>query len=298
MTTPADLMSLADRLAGFTESPADSSIVHDTAKPITKLMASINATTGDLMLAKQMGCDAFLLHHPLAGDSRRRFHRVLERMIELMADHGVPDDAARAATHRLRTRLRFHDHASDWDHLASAARHIGIALLNIHLAADEIGRQEMERAIEDLPEDATAEQAVAALRTIPELAAPTNEIIHVPEGPTGRAGRIAVMHAGGTNAGADGAEALFDTTAGDQRGPVRTVVYIHLSGDDARRIEDRAHNNQPGTVIVTGHLASDAIGMNILIERIEKDLGAEVIRHGGLQPFPRQTAPATGNNAP
>jgi putative NIF3 family GTP cyclohydrolase 1 type 2 len=295
MARPDELMALANRLAGFDETPADSAIVHDSGEPITKALASINATTGDLLLAKQLGCDAFLLHHPLAGPSRRNFHRVLDRMIELLTEHGVPDRAARDATASLRTRLRFHDHAADWDHLASAARLLNITLLNIHLAADELGRREMERAVAQAPPEATVEQVVHALQTIPELAAPSNEVLHVPAGPSGRAGRVAVMHAGGTNAGADGAEALFDTTAADERGPVRTVVYIHLSGEDAKRIEQRAQQSAPGTVIVTGHLASDAIGMNILIQNATRELGLEIIEHGGLTPFPRRT---TDGNQP
>lgn len=287
MPTPHDLMALANELAGFAETPADSSIVHDTGAPVAKAMASINATTGDLLLAKQLGCDTFLLHHPLAGDSRKNFHHVLERMIELLIRHGVPDDTARNATRKLRTRLLYHDHASDWDHLASAARHIGINLLNIHLAADELGRQEMVDALQGLHPDATVEDATDALRAIPELNAPDNEILHVPEGPSGRAGRIAVMHAGGTNGGADAAEALFNTTSNHPDGPVRTVVYIHLSGEDARRIAERANDNSPGTIIITGHLASDAIGMNILMSEATKRLGIEFIHHGGLTPFPR-----------
>ncbi len=285
MPTPPDLLALADRLANFDETPADSSVAFDTGRPLNKVMASINATTGDLALAKSLGCDGFVLHHPLAGSSRREFHRVLERMIELLVMHGVPEKSARQATRSLRRRLRYNDHASDWDHLASAARHLDISLFNVHLAADELGRRVMAEGVRDLDDEATVEDVIDALREVPELAAPDNEILHVPEGPSGRAGRIAIMHAGGTNGGAEVAEALFDTTLNHTDGPVRTVVYIHLSGDDARKLEERAARGEPGTVVVTGHLASDAIGMNILIDAVEKELGIEILRHGGLTPF-------------
>jgi len=283
--TAGGLLAFANELAGFGETPADSCVVYDSGRPMTKLLSSINATTGDLLLAKQLGCDGYLLHHPLAGSARREFHRVLERMIDMLIEHGVPAEAARAATRPLRRRARYNDHASDWDHLASAAALLDLTLVNVHLAADELGRLAMLRALEGLDDEATVEQAISALRKLAELSSPLNEVLHVPEGPTGSAGRIAVMHAGGTNGGADAAEALFDCTAGHSRGPVRTVVYIHLSGESVQRLERRASEGKPGTVVVTGHLASDAIGMNELIAGLTQRFGVEIVKHGGLKAF-------------
>lgn len=243
-------------------------------------MSSINATTGDLMLARELGCDTYLLHHPLAGSARRDFHHVLDRMIELMVLNGAPEDRAAEAQAALRRRLRFHDHASDWDHLASAAVHIGISLVNVHLPADELGRLVMVHALRDLTPHSTLEDARKALQRIPELAHPANEILLVPDDPSRPAGRVAAMHAGGTNGGAPVAECLLDHA----RPAVDTVLYIHIAGEDAAKIEARAAQSKSGSVIVTGHFASDAIGMNILIAALESE-GLTVIRHGGLLPF-------------
>lgn len=288
--TADGLLAFGVELSGMAERPGDSCVVHDAKRPIRKMLASINATTGDLLLAKQMGCDAYLLHHPLTGAARRNFHRVLERMIDMLIEHGVHGDAARAATRLLRRRARYADHAADWDHLASTARLLDMTLVNVHLPADELGRQEMVAALSVL--DATVEQAIGALREIPELASPLNEVLHVPEGPTGTTGRIAVMHAGGTNGGADVAEALFDCTANHSAGPVRTVIYIHLSGDSVQRLEARAAEGKPGTVVVTGHLASDAIGMNMFMSALRERFGVEIIPHGGLSAFANDAARA------
>lgn len=285
MPTPAELLRFASDLAGFDFIPADSCVLHDTGQPVRRCMASVNATTGDLMLARQLGCDSYLLHHPLAGSARRDFHKVLDRMVELMEMQGVSGESARDATAELRQRCLFADHAADWDQLVSAAQLIGINLFNIHLAADELGRLEMVRALEPVGPEANLEDAAEALRTIPELAHPHNEILHVPEGPSGRCGRIAVMHAGGTNGGASVAEALFDGTRDHADGPIGTVLYIHLSGADAAKLEQRSAEGKPGSVIVAGHFASDAIGLNILLREIADRHGIDFVRHGGLSAF-------------
>ncbi len=272
-----DVLALADELAGFGRTPADSCVAHDASEPVKKALATINCDTGDLLLAKQLGCDTVIVHHPLAGSARREFHRVLQRMVELMVEHHVSGERAINATERLRERCRFNDHASDWDHLVSGARLLGLNLMNAHLAPDEIGRQVMVKALEGLGEHEPVSAVAERLRQIPELAHEFNDFIEVPDDPMRQCGRIAVMHAGGTNGGADVAQALFEAGIG-------TVIYIHLSGDDAIRLRERAEAGGLGGVLVTGHFATDAIGMNAYLDAVEKK-GVEVVRHGGLGTF-------------
>lgn len=274
---PTDMLALADERAGFGRTPADSCVAHDAGVPVKKALATINCETGDLLLARELGCDTVLVHHPLAGSARRGFHRVLSRMVELMTEHHVSGERAINATERLRNRARFSDQASDWDHLVSGAKLLGLNLLNAHLAPDEIGRQIMVEAVKGLGEHEPLSAVAKALRTIPELAHEANEFIDVPDDPMRRCGRLAIMHGGGTNGGADVAEALFEAGVG-------TVVYIHLSGEDAMRLRKRAEAGGLGGVLITGHLASDAIGMNAYLGALE-ERGIEIVRHGGLGTF-------------
>ncbi|MGP1347416.1 MAG: hypothetical protein ACTS3F_12225 [Phycisphaerales bacterium] len=288
-----ELLIAATRWAGFDHPPADSCVVHDTGKPITRALASINATTGDLLLAKQLGCDGYLLHHPLAGAARRNFHKVLDtRMVELITAAGVSESDAREAVRPLRDRCFFNDHLSDWDHLAAAAAHIGISLVNVHLPADEVGRIAMVDALRaaripladapDSPDDhtaATIADALLALAAIPELAVPENQVVAIPDDPSWPVGRIAVMHAGGTNGGLPVAKALIE------QGEADTVLYIHSNAETADAVRALALQRGRGGLIVTGHLAADAIGMNRLIEMLRADHHLDIIPHGGLSVF-------------
>jgi hypothetical protein len=63
------------------------------------------------------------------------------------------------------------------------------------------------------------------------------------------------------------------------------VLYIHLAGPDAKQLEDRAAEGKPGSVIVSGHFASDAIGLNMLLRAATDTHGIEFVRHGGLSAF-------------
>ena len=116
----------------------------------------------------------------------------------------------------------------------------------------------------------TVQDVIDGLLTLPELANADTRI-EVPVGnPDNPLGRIAVVHGAGTNGGARVARAYFDNGVG-------TVLYIHCAGDQVAQL--REHGN--GNLIVTGHIASDLIGINRYVAAIEAR-GVEVIRMSGL----------------
>lgn len=272
--TPSDLLTWASTQAGFTSVPADSCVAFAPDRPVTRIASAINATTGDLLLARQLGCDAFLLHHPLAGSASREFYKVLDRMVELLLQHGVDHQAAANAVQPLRTRIRFRDHASDWSSLQAAAELLDLPLFNIHLPADEFGRRAMVDAVSRLTPSDTLADLEKALQALPELTHPANEFIRLTGDPDRPIGRVAVMHAGGTNGGASVANALFDAGIG-------TVVYIHIAGEETPKLVDENR----GHLLITGHFASDALGINLLMRRAAEHFGVQFVPMGGLLPF-------------
>jgi putative NIF3 family GTP cyclohydrolase 1 type 2 len=253
--------------------PGDSA-VYVEGDGITKLMFGIDIGTAELLLARDLGCDAVIAHHPAGGTATRDFPRVLERQVELMVEHGVPEAAARRAADPMRNRALMSAHANNHDHVPSVARLLHMPFLNVHLPLDELGRRMMVAAINDhvatLNHDLLAQDAIDALLTLVEFQSARTEII-VPVGGADRPlGKLAVVHGAGTNGGADIATAYY--THG-----VDTVIYIHCAGDEVAKLRQRS----TGNLIVSGHIASDLVGINPYVEQIEAR-GVEVIRMSGL----------------
>jgi hypothetical protein len=93
--------------------------------------------------------------------------------------------------------------------------------------------------------------------------------------PRNRIGRTVVSHGAGTNGGYPVAKAYFDHG-------VDTVIYIHCSAGDSKRLrEEFAQSGK--NLIVTGHIASDSLGINPFIKELEKR-GMEVERFSGVIP--------------
>jgi len=58
---------------------------------------------------------------------------------------------------------------------------------------------------------------------------------------------------------------------------VRTVLYIHIAPEEAERLRREGGGN----LIVTGHIASDLVGINRYVQALE-ERGVEVVRMSGL----------------
>jgi hypothetical protein len=114
------------------------------------------------------------------------------------------------------------------------------------------------------------QDAIDALMTLPEFQrAPTR--IMAPVGALDNPlGRLAVVHGAGTNGGARIASAYFEAGVG-------TVLYIHCSGAEVAQLQEA----NGGNLIVSGHIASDLVGINPYVRAIE-ERGVEVVRISGL----------------
>jgi len=263
-----DIMQWSLDLAGLTEVPADSAIYvpgHD----IRRVLFGIDVGTADLLLARQLGVDLVIAHHP--ADALQNFPRIFERHVALMQSEGIPEEEARAAIQELTERWRDRLHSANYDHVVSVAKLLGMPFMNIHNPLDEYGRQRMTEAVTAIKPHEPLSAVLAALNTIDEIrTAPTTVEIAVgsPESP---AGRIKVVHGAGTNGGYPVATAYF-------RHGVQTVIYIHLATDAKWKLRQEAR----GQVIVVGHLAGDLTGIqpfaNLLRAR-----GLEVLGFSGVK---------------
>lgn len=261
-------MNLSLRLAGLKEIPEDSAIYVD-GNNITKVLFGIDAVAPELLLAKQSGYDCVIAHHPAGGTAAIDFHNVFKRHIEQMVKAGVPAAEAERAVEKKLGDLEVDAHSRNYSHAVDFARFLSLAYMNIHTSLDEIGRRIMAEQINRRTrEDSTVEDVVSALNELPEFKSATTKIkirVGKPENP---AGKVVVSHGAGTNGGYEIAKTYFKHGVG-------TVVYIHVGLGDLERLKA----DGAGNLIITGHIASDSVGINPFIKELRKN-GTEVTTIG------------------
>ena len=254
-----EIMELSLKLAGLKEVPQDSAI-HVRGDNITKVLFGIDAAVPELLLAKQLGCDAVIAHHPPGGTAAVNFHEVFRRHIQQMVAAGVPVKEAEKAVTKKLEQLEVEAHTRNYPQAVDVAKLLKMPYMNIHTPLDEVGRKIMSKQINSrIRKNSKVQEVVSALNELGEFKNALTEIkirLGKPENP---AGKVVVSHGAGTNGGYEIAKTYFKHNVG-------TVVYIHVSAGDLEKLKAEG----AGNLVVSGHIASDSVGINPFIKELEK----------------------------
>jgi len=254
-----EILELALKIAGLKRVPEDSAI-YVSGDNIRKVLFGIDAGVSELLLAQQLGYDAVIAHHPQGGTATINFPQVFKRHIQQMVNAGVPLKEAENAVKKKLEDLEAEAHTRNYGHAVDVAKLLKMPYMNIHTPLDEVGRKIMTEKINSrVNKNSSVQDVVSALNELSEFKNAVTEIkvrLGKTENP---AGKVVVSHGAGTNGGYDIAKTYFQHGIG-------TVVYIHINPGDLEklRVEGR------GNLIVTGHVASDSLGINSLIHELEK----------------------------
>lgn len=235
----------------------------DPDAEVRGLLVGIDMEVGEVLLADRLRekgdpIDLVFAHHP-EGPGYANLHEVMYMQADLWAMQGVSIAAADALiaprAEEIRRRISPVNHYRAID----AARLLGLASLSCHTPADNSVQRFVQSFLDaELPE--TLEALVRALRSIPEYADGARKGYGpalVSGAESARPGRIVVDMTGGTEGPTDALDRL--SAAG-----VGTLVGMHYSEEHKKRAEDLKLN-----LVLAGHISSDVLGMNLVLDRIE-----------------------------
>lgn len=261
-----ELMQIALDLVGMKEIPADSGI-HVEGEGIERVLFAVDVSSAELLFARMHGFHCVIGHHP-RGLAQASYHAILEKQVALLEVLGVPEEEALQATKPLRESFFLSSHRANWEDPLLLAKALEMPFLNIHNPLDELGRRFLENKVQERKRPGwKIKDLISALLEFPEI----QKAPHPPYLAMGRedapCGKVAVFHGTGTNGGYGAAKALF------QNG-YDTVLYIHIDYQDLERLR----REFPGkSLVVSGHIASDMIGINPYLEELKRR-GLEVLK--------------------
>lgn len=249
----------------FTNPYSDTRIAcGDPETDVRGLLVGIDMEVGEVLLADHLRShgepvDLVLAHHP-EGAGFANLHEVMYMQADLWAAQGVGIGAADALIEPRAQEIRRKVMPANHYRAVDAARLLGLAMMSCHTPADNSVNAFVQRFLdEEAP--ATLEEVVKALRTVPEY----SDAARKGYGPaliygsaSARPGRIVVDMTGGTEGPKEALERL--SAAG-----VGTLVGMHYSEEHRTRAEELKLN-----LVIAGHVSSDTLGMNLVLDEIER----------------------------
>jgi hypothetical protein len=261
---------------------ADSRILFGTGdEEIRTALAGIDIEVGEVLLAdslrsKGKRVDLLLAHHP-EGRAYANLYDVMRMQSDILNRFGVPiniaEDLMDGRIKEIERRLLPANHSRAVD----AARLLGIPFLCLHTPADNMVANYLQRLFDE-KKPYLISDVMSILKDIPEY---KDAGLHT-VGPSvflgaknRKAGKIFVDMTGGT----EGSKEIFAslTTSG-----VSTIVAMHLS-EEHRKEAEKNHLN----VVIAGHISSDNVGLNLLLDEITRGNSLEILECSGFKRFSR-----------
>lgn len=248
---------------------------------IKGILAGIDIDVGEILLAdnlKQKGkrIDLLLSHHP-SGRAFADLYSVMGMQADILNLFGVPiniaEDLMDGRVKEVERKLMPSNHTRAVD----AARLLGIPFLCLHTAADNMVASYLQRLFDERKPYFVSD-VVDMLQEIPEYKTAKQQSV----GPKiflgskkRKAGKIFVDMTGGT----EGAKEIFQSLTNSG---VSTIVGMHIS-EEHRKEAEKSHLN----VVVAGHISSDNLGLNLLIDEISRGNSFELLECSGFRRFSR-----------
>ncbi len=248
----------------------------DGTENVRTIMVGIDIGGEELLTAYILnqggaGIDLAMSHHP-SGKALAGLPGVMRVHADILYRLGIKADVAEALMKERIDETNRKYMALNHQRNVDIARLLGIPFMCVHTPADNHVTQFLQKLVER-KKPKKVKDVLELLKTIPEY----QDAMSKGAGPQliagkedNKAGKIFVDMTGGT----EGSKKAFARLS--QAG-VGTIVGMHLSEQHYKAAKEEFLN-----IIIAGHIASDNLGLNLILDELEKKNGFNIIPCSGF----------------
>lgn len=261
---------------------ADTRILYgDRKRKVKTALVGIDIDVAEILLAdrlkKNKKIDFVVSHHP-SGRAYANFYEVMDLQIDLLNQAGVARPVAEDLLIKRKKEVERKVISANHTRAVDAARLLDIPFLCAHTVADNCVASYLQNLMDKRKPKKLAD-VLKILDAVPEykIAAQNNVAPRILIGEENKpAGKIMVEMTGGT----EGSKQAYSRLS--QAG-VNTLVCMHVS-EEAYKVAKEQYIN----IIVAGHISSDTLGLNLLLDKLEKKGKIDFISCSGFQRIKRR----------
>ncbi len=243
---------------------------------IKKIMVGIDIDIGELLLAdkirKDEGLDLVISHHP-QGRAYAAFYEVMQLQVNMLVGVGINKKVAEGLINERKGEVKRKVLPANHMRSTDAARLLDFPFMCVHTPADNHVSHFIEELL-DKEKPKKVENILDILNEIPEYKSAARDLVGprvILGNPKRPVGKIFVEMTGGT----EGSKDIYDKM---YKVGIRTLVSMHLSEEHFKKVKDANLN-----VVIAGHISSDTLGLNLILDRIEKEEKLETIDCSGFR---------------
>lgn len=263
----------------------DSRILNGTGEEdIRSMLVGIDIETPELLLASHLRTtgkkiDMVLTHHP-EGKAYATFYQVMAMQADIINKYGVPITIAESMLESRMKDVSRRLMPANHTRAVDAAKLLGIPFMSAHTVADNHVTSFLQKMF-DAKKPKYVGDVVKLLKEVPEYKYACQNALK-PQAVVGskdnRAGKVFVDMTGGTEGAKEALEKLADSGVG-------TVVGMHMS-EEHLKVAEKSHIR----VVIAGHISSDNLGVNLLLDKVEKKFGKlNVLECSGFYRYSRNS---------
>lgn len=231
---------------------------------IKRILVGIDMEVAELLLADKIrqdgGLDLVLAHHP-EGRALAGLYEVMQLQVDLLVRAGLSHKVANELLAERKREVERRLLPNNLMRAVDAARLLDIPFMCAHTPADNHVASFLDKLMR-ISKPKKVADIVDILMGVPEYKYASEQSLAGPRiilgNPNRLVGRIFFEMTGGTEGPKDVFDKLYKTG-------VRTLVSMHLSEEHFRKVKDANLN-----VVIAGHISSDTLGINLLLDKIEK----------------------------
>ncbi|MFH1441283.1 MAG: NGG1p interacting factor NIF3 [Candidatus Omnitrophota bacterium] len=231
---------------------------------VKKILIGIDMEVPEILLADKLrqsqGLDLVLSHHP-EGRALAGLYGVMQLQVDLLAKVGIPRVAAQEMLDQRKSEVERRLLPNNHMRAVDAARLLNMPFMCIHTPADNHVADFLDELMKkNKPKNLS--NVIDILMEIPEYKNAADNLAGpkiILGNPKRAVGEIFLEMTGGTEGPKEALDKLY------KKG-IRTLISMHLSEEHFKKVKDINLN-----VVIAGHISSDTLGLNLLLDRIEKE---------------------------
>jgi len=250
----------------------------DPSAEVNNVMVGIDIEESEVMLFERLRekylLDLLVSHHP-EGKALVNFYEVMDLQVDILKKAGLSLSLAEGLIKERKEEVKRRISPANFNRTLDAAFLLKVPLICIHTPADNCVYQFLKKYLEE-NKPQKVKDIIELLLQIPEYkeAKKNNSGPWILNGSKdNRVEKIFLEMTGGT----EGHKDIYTSLVKEG---YDTIVSMHLSEEHYKKARDAKLN-----IIIAGHICSDTLGLNLLLDRIDPQNQMSFVNCSGFRRF-------------